>query len=111
VVAWTVLGLVFPFALWLGKLVAHLVRRTGSDLAPSLSQGASEAQREQSHRRASAEGLPILTVERRGVATRLHRRRVALGPARSAPALTAPAHHVAVAREAVPMAKEPAAQH
>jgi hypothetical protein len=111
VVAWTVLLLVFPAALWQWTRVAHLVRRTGSDLAASPTQGASEAQREQTHRRASAEGLPVLAVERRGVATRLHRRRVALDPARSAAALTAPAHRVAVAREAVPMAKEPAAQH
>jgi cell division protein FtsN len=111
VLAWTVLVLVFPAALWLWALVGHLVRRTRSDLAASPTQGASEAQREQTHGRASAEGLPVLAVECRGVATRLRRRRVALDPGRSAAALAAPAHRVAVAREAVPMAKEPAAQH
>jgi hypothetical protein len=111
VVAWTVLLLVFPAALWLWTLVAQLVRRTGSDLAAAPTQGASEAQREQTHRRVSAEGLPVLAVERRGVATRLRRRPIALDPGRSAAALAAPAHRVALAREAVAMAKEPAAQH
>jgi hypothetical protein len=111
VVAWTLVLLLFPAALWLWTLMAHLVRRTGSDLAASPTQGASEAQREQTHRRASAEGLPVLAIERSGVATRLRRCRVALDPGRSAAALAAPAHRVALAREAVPMAKEPAAQH
>jgi hypothetical protein len=111
VVAWTVVLLLFPAALWLWTLIAHLVRRTGSAFASSPTQGTSESQRKQSHRGASAEGLPVLAIERSGEATRLRRRRVPLDPGRSAAALAAPAHRVAVAREAVPMAKEPAAQH
>jgi hypothetical protein len=111
VVAWTVVVLLLPAALRLWTLMAHLVRRTGSAFASSPTQGTSESQRKQSHGRASAEGLPVLAVKRGGVATRLRRRRVALDPLRSAAALAAPAHRVAVAREAVSMAKEPAAQH
>jgi hypothetical protein len=111
VFAWTVLLLVSPATLWLWTLLAHLVRRAGSDLAASPTQGASEAQRKQTTGRASAEGLPVVAVERRGAARRLRRRRTALVSGHSAATIAARAQRVTVAREAVPMAKEPTASH
>src|SRR5438270_7488672 len=102
---------VIPGALWLWTLAAHLARRAGSGLAASSAQGTSQAEWKQSQRRAPAEGLSVLAVEDGGVATRVRRRRVPLLPPRPASAPAVPAHRVAVAREAVSMSQEPAAQH
>jgi hypothetical protein len=110
-VAWTVVLLLFPAALWLWTLMAHLVRRNGSALASSPTQGTNGAKRKQSNRRASADGLPVLAVKRGGVATRLRRRRVPRDPGRAAAALAAPAQRFSAAREAAPMGKKAAAQH
>jgi hypothetical protein len=110
-VAWTVVLLLFPAALWLWTLMAHLVRRSGSAFASSPPPGTNEAKRKQSNRCASAEGLPVLALKRSGAARRMRGRRVPLDRERSAAALAAPAQRVAVARETAPMAKKAAAQH
>jgi hypothetical protein len=53
-VAWTVVLLLFPAALRLWTLMAHLVRRNGSAFAFSPTQGTNEAKRKHSNRCASA---------------------------------------------------------
>jgi hypothetical protein len=111
VLGWTALLLVMPGALWLWTLAAHGVRRARSGLAASPAQGMSQADWKQSQRRAPAEGLSVLAVEDGGVPARVRRRRVSLLPGRPASTPTMPAHRVAVAREAISMSQEPAAQH
>ena len=78
---------------------------------PPLADRPQQAQWGQTERRATAKGLAILAVEGRGVAARVLGRRIALRSAGPAAALTAPAHRLAIAREAVSMAEYPAAQH
>jgi hypothetical protein len=111
VLGWTALLLVMPGALWLWTLAAHLARSAGSGLAASPVQRTSQADWKQPQRGAPAERLSILAVEDVGVATRVRGRRVPPLPGGPASPLAMPAHRVAIAREAVPMSQEPAAQH
>jgi hypothetical protein len=98
-VAWTVVLLLFPAALRLWTLMAHLVRRNVSAFASSATQGTNEAKRKQSSECPSAKRLPVLAVKRGGAAARLRRRRVPPEPGRSAAGLAAPAQRGAVARK------------
>jgi hypothetical protein len=72
-----------------------------------LAEGAEQAERQESEERGSTtEVIAVLTVESRRVAGRVLAGRIALFPARPAVALTAPAHRVALAGEAVAMSEE-----
>lgn len=109
--AWTVLLLLTPGALLLWTTSSRLARRRRSALVSTPAQRTSQPEWNQAKRRASADVLTILAVEGRGIALRVRRRRIALGSARPAAALTAPAHRVRVAPEAIAMAQETTAQH
>jgi hypothetical protein len=78
----------------------------------ALAEGSKEPQREQPEERSTPpEVLAVLTVEPAGVAARILRTRVALGPARATAALALPAHRGAFAREPKAMAEQTAAHH
>jgi hypothetical protein len=108
---WSALLLIAPAALWLWTLAARLARWPCLSLASSPAQGANQPKGQQPHRRPAAQGIPVFAVKGGGVAARVRGARIALGSACPAAALAAPAHRVAIAGEAVPMAQETAAQH
>lgn len=71
-----------------------------------------DAKREEAEvRRSAPERLVVLAVEDLGVARGIVGRRVPLLTARAAPALTGPAHDVAIGGEAVTMSPHPAREH
>jgi hypothetical protein len=82
-----------------------------SAAVPPRPDGSQQAQRSQPERRVPTEVLVFAALERGGEQTRLRRGRVALGSPGAAAALAAPHHRLPVAREAVPVAEDFAAQH
>jgi hypothetical protein len=76
-----------------------------------IPQRASQPERKQPERRAPAERVPVLAIEGGGVAPSVGHGPVPPAARRAAAALTAPAHHLALAPEAMAMTEETAAQH
>jgi hypothetical protein len=110
VLAWTMLLLLAPGALWLWTRCRTLATRAGSRGAPAAKRPR-DPQREQAQRSAPAEVLPVLAVERRRIPPRVLRGRVTLAALRPAATLTLPAHELRFAPEAETVAEKPAAQH
>jgi hypothetical protein len=86
-------------------------RPAASAAMPPRAYGVQQAQWGQPERRVPTEVLIFVAVERGGEELRLRRSLVALGSAGAAASLAAPHHRLPIAREAVPVAEDLAAQH